>query len=140
MQPTETPMGLALLLCDSVIEDKYTGKKTLIGLFDRIQTLKLPCIHASMSIFISITGGHGKYPCQIEATHSDGATIAFSATGNVILKDPHQVANLVFRMNNVKFLKAGMYCVRFTVDEMPIMLRQLIVLQQEQQKHPGTEE
>ena len=140
MQSTETPMGLALLLCDSVIEDKYTGKKTLVGLFDRIQTLKLPCIHASMSIFVSLTGGHGKYPCQIEGRHSDGETTAFSATGNVILKDPHQVANLVFRMNNVKFNKAGMYWVRFTVDDMPIMLRQLIVLKKEQPQYPDAEQ
>jgi len=62
MPALETPMGLALVVCDTIIEDKLTGKKTLVGLFDRLQTSRLPCVHPAMTVFVSLTGGRGEYP------------------------------------------------------------------------------
>jgi len=42
--PDQTPKGpipvlMAMLLCDMVITDPDTGKKTLVGIFDRLSTL-----------------------------------------------------------------------------------------------------
>ena len=127
MSALETPIGLALLVCDSIIEDKLTGKKSLIGLFDRVQTAKLPCVHPSMTIFVSLTGGRGEFPCEIICRHSDGETIAFSAKGKVVLRDPRQVVDLVFRLNGVRFPKDDMYWLHFMVDEIPIMMRPMFV-------------
>ena len=69
MNNSELVMGLALILCDTIIEDSVTGKKSLIGLFSQIHAPKLPCIHQSMNILVSVTGGQGTYPCQIVCEH-----------------------------------------------------------------------
>ena len=131
MATLETPMGLSLLICDSVIEDKHTGKKSLVGLFDRIQTQNLPCLHPAMAVFVSITGGRGEYPCDITCRHQDGNTLAFEAKGQVTLRDPRQVVDLVFRLNGVRFPTVGLYWVTFQVDEVPIMMRPLQIRKRE---------
>jgi len=120
-------MGLALLVCDTIIEDKVTGKKTLVGLFDRVQTARLPCVHASMNVFVSLTGGRGKYSCEAVCRHTDDETVAFSAKGQVTLSDPRQVVDLVFRLKGVRFPKEGMYWLHFVVDDVPIMMRHMLI-------------
>lgn len=127
MAHMETPLGLALVVCDSIIEDKHTGKKTLVGLFDRITAARLPCVHPAMSIFVSLTGARGEFPCEVICRHTDDETVAFSAQGQVVLKDPRQVVDLVFRMRGVRFPKADMYWTNFLIDGIPIMMRPLFV-------------
>ena len=127
MPSLETPMGLALVVCDTVIEDRHSGKKTLVGLFDRIQTARLPCVHPTLSVLVSLTGGRGEYPCQVVCRHTDSTTTAFSATGTVTLKDPRQVVDLVYRLQGVRFPAAGIYWLHFMVESVPIMMRPLRV-------------
>lgn len=127
MAMLETPMGLSLLVCDSVIEDKHTSKKSLIGLFDRIQAQRLPCVHPAMCVFVSVTGGRGEYPCEILCRHQDGKNLAFAAKGQVVLRDPRQVVDMVFRLNGVRFPVEGLYWLTFQMDEVPIMMRPLQV-------------
>ncbi|MBU0716889.1 MAG: hypothetical protein KJ749_01465 [Planctomycetes bacterium] len=134
MATLETPMGLALLVCDMIIEDKLTGKKTLVGLFDRIQTGRFPCVHPAMTVFVSLTGGRGKYPCEVICRHQDNETIAFSAKGQVVLPDPRTVVDLVFRLNGVRFPKPGFYWLHFKVDDVPIMMRPLNIDKREREK------
>ncbi len=127
MPALDTPMGLSLVVCDSIIEDKFTGKKTLVGLFDRVQAARLPCVHPTMAVLVSLTGARGEYPCEVICKHTDSKSIAFSAKGKVNLRDPRQVVDLVFRLNGVRFPKADMYWLSFSVDDIPIMMRPLFV-------------
>jgi hypothetical protein len=131
MAMLETPMGLSLLICDTVIEDKLTGKKSLVGLFDRVHAQRLPCVHPAMAVFVSVTGGRGEYPCEIVCKHQDGETLAFDAKGKVNLRDPRQVVDLVFRLSGVRFPKDGLYWLTFQMDEIPIMMRPLQVKRRE---------
>ena len=70
----EIPMGLALLVCDNIIQDKQTNKRSLIGLFDRLYTKNLPCVHPSLSIFVSLTSGKGNYACEVVCRHQETDT------------------------------------------------------------------
>ena len=135
MSTFESPMGLALLICDSIIEDKLTGKKTLVGLFDRIQANKYPCMHPAMTVFVSLTGGRGHYECEVICRHQDNETVAFSAKGSVTLRDPRKVVDLVFRLNGVRFPKPGIYWLHFLADEIPIMMRQVTVQERKPEKN-----
>ena len=127
MAALETPMGLALVVCDTIIEDKQTGKKTLIGLFDRLYARSFPCVHPSMAVFVCLTSGRGKYPCEVVCRHDDGQRTAFSARGTIVMREPSQVVDLVFRLNGVRFPEAGKYSLQFLADEIPIMMRPLVI-------------
>ena len=132
-------MGLALVMCDAIIEDKLTGKKTLVGLFDRVQAAKLPCIHPAVNLYVSLTGGRGEYPCEAVCRHTDNQTIAFSTKGRVTLTDPRQVVDLVFRLNGVRFPKPGTYWLHFLVDGVPIMMRPVFVQKKKLSKQESTD-
>ena len=127
MSPIETPMGLALVVCDTIIEDKLTGKKTLVGLFQQILAHRFPWVHPAMSVFVTVTSGRGRYPCEIICRHMDNETVAFAAKGTLELRDPSQVVDVAFRMNGVRFPKPGMYWLHFLTDEVPIMMRPIHV-------------
>ncbi|MEA2011979.1 MAG: hypothetical protein U9O87_02685 [Verrucomicrobiota bacterium] len=125
----ETPMGLSLIICDTMIEDKNTGKKSLIGIFDRLASMNFPCMHPTLSVFVSMTSGRGEYPCEIVCKHKAGEEIAFNAKGKVLMKDPNQVVDIVFNFRNIKFPSKGVYWLQFLVDDVPVMMRQLTLAQ-----------
>lgn len=127
MSQIETPLGLSLLICDTIIEDKHTGKKTLVGLFDRVHARRFPCVHPFMCVFVSLTGARGRFPCEVVCRHQDGHTMGFSAKGEVVMRDPRQVVDLVFRLSGVTFPKPDTYWLNFVIDEVPIMMRPLSV-------------
>jgi hypothetical protein len=137
MAKLETPMGLAFCVCDSVIEDRTTRKKSLIGLFDRVSSRHFPCVHPELTVYLSLTSGHGTYPCACECRHTDGETIAFRVNGSVTMKDPTQVADLVFRLRGVRFEKPGTYWLQFMVDGDPLLMRRFLVHEAETRKEEG---
>lgn len=135
MKP-EIPMGLALVLCDTIIEDRMTGKKSLIGMFDRLGSNKFPCIHPHLSVLVSLTSGKGEYPCKIVCQHLDGDTIAFQGQGEIKMQNPHQVVDIAFNFHGVKFPKPGIYTLQFQVDDFPVMTRRVFIEEIKQKAQP----
>ena len=124
---SEVVMGLALILCDTIIEDCATGKKSLIGLFSQIHAPKLPCVHQSMNIFVSVTGGQGTYPCQIVCEHPQLDRPVFCLDCKIKLENPFQVVDMVFQMKAVRFTLPGKYELKVIIDGVPELIRPLIV-------------
>src|SRR4051812_28041201 len=58
----QPPEVLAMILCDLVITDVETNKKSLIGLFDQVETATLPCVVHELHVYLSLTDGHGVLP------------------------------------------------------------------------------
>jgi len=131
----EIPMGLALLVCDTIIQEKQTNKRSLIGLFDRLYTKNLPCVHPSLSIFVSLTSGRGSYDCEVVCRHQETDTNALAVKGKVVFKDPMQVVDLVFNVQGVCFRNSGEYWLEFRIESVPIMMRRIFIMQQEQTKN-----
>lgn len=129
-------MGLALLVCDTVIEDKHTGKKTLVGLFDRIHSGSFPCTHPTLSVFVALTNLQGELPCEIACRHADSDSVAMAAKGKINFPDPNRVVELVFHFKNVRFAKPGTYWLNFLVDDMAIMIRPLFISQAKPENEP----
>ena len=50
MAGKSTPSGLAIVVCDQIIEDKATSKKSLIGIFNNIASPTFPCRHPQLSV------------------------------------------------------------------------------------------
>lgn len=61
-----TPFPLALLLCDSVIVDEQSKKKTLVGVFDRVLAKQFPARHRPVTIYVRLTDAEGRYNFRID--------------------------------------------------------------------------
>ena len=116
--PTEfiKPTILALVVCDEVIEDLSTRKKSLIGLFNGIIAKGFPSVHHQLVVFISMTG-QGVAPIRLELVHAEDVTedsqpILRLEQPEFHFEDPNTIVDLVFKLHDVPFPRAGLYYFR----------------------------
>ncbi len=132
----ELPLGIALIPCDCLIEDRLTGKKSLIGIIGAIRCPQFPCVHPSLTILVSLTSGHGDYPCTLALVSESRNETVFAGKGDLKFNNPNQVVDLVFFLRGGRFEYPDVYWLKFMVDDMPIMTRPISVAFQELPKNP----
>ena len=59
--PNPTPKVNAMLICDTIITDKMTGKKSLIGIFENLTAARLPVTGAAALPPPSPRGSRSRY-------------------------------------------------------------------------------
>jgi len=133
---SEIPIGLALILCDTVIEDRHTMKKSLIGLFSQIRAASFPYTHPLIHLVVSLTGGKGDYPCEVLCQHDDLKTKVFSIKNNLRFRSHDEVAELVYNLKSLTFPRPGRYWFKVLLDDMPIMMRPVLVVSRQEAKPP----
>lgn len=52
---TRTPTPVSLVICDDVVQDRRTGKISLIGWADSIRAAGYPYVSPSFNVFIALT-------------------------------------------------------------------------------------
>lgn len=137
MAYSEIPIGLALILCDTVIEDRHTMKKSLIGLFSQIGTMTFPYTHPLIHLLVSLTGGKGDYPCEVLCQHEDLQTTVFSIKNNLRFRSHDEVADLVYNLKSLTFPRPGRYWFKVLLDDTPIMMRPVLVVNRQELKPPA---
>ena len=140
--PAPSPAGLAIVVCDQIIEDKRTNKKSLIGIFNQIAAGEFPCRHPQLAVFVSVTEGRGRYPVRLRMAHEETAETVVDVNGELELTDVNMVAELGFDLLGVVFPKPGLYSIEFYCDDALILERRFHVAQVElpPQQSPPAEE
>ena len=87
----QPPAVLAMILCDQIITDVDSNKKTLIGLFDQVETASLPCMLHELHVYLSLTDGHGTLSTAIACVTVDEGEELFRGEAEVEFADPLQV-------------------------------------------------
>ena len=128
------PVALAMLLCDYVIEDKQTNKKSLIGLFSNISAKQFPASHYRMNVFIVLCDGHGEYKGELRCVRSDDNKEVSTMRGPVVFPDPNAVLEFNFEMFGVTFPKPGEYIMQFLCDAEIVIQRKLTLTQIEEKE------
>lgn len=109
MTEYEPPMVLSLLVCDTVITDAQSGKKSLIGLFNSIGAVRYPYLLPRFFIFVSLTNGNGD--------------TVFDLPGKVPFKTPLDAPEIVFDIQNLVIKSTGTYELQIICDDVPIASR-----------------
>ncbi|MEA1964604.1 MAG: hypothetical protein U9O41_05705 [Candidatus Aerophobetes bacterium] len=101
----------AMLICDQVITEKETNKKSLIGIFENISAHKFPFGHPSLSLYIKLTGAKGKYKFRLELVDLEKNIIIGKGETPETLNfdDPLRTFELVFGLKMLKFEHPGKY-------------------------------
>ncbi len=104
------PTKEAMLLCDSVITEVGTGKKSLIGIFENIITSKCPFSHYRLSVYLKFTSTQGKYVFRLELVDLDKNVIIGKANAPE-LDVPNKLDSyeLTFNLENLAFQHPGKY-------------------------------
>lgn len=123
----EKPECLAMVICDVVIDDATTHKKSLVGLFDRINTRKLPHRHNELNVFSVLTNGRGKHEIEVRLVDAETEMRIVGAVGQIEFKDPLQTVEVNFGLRAVPFPKAGTYRFDLYVSNQRISSRRIFL-------------
>ena len=76
------PVLVAALACDVAVADPSTGKKNLIGVFDRINVTKFPT-QRPISLYIKLTDAEGYYAIDVRYVQVGTGNILATAEGEL---------------------------------------------------------
>ena len=126
MGGTEKPLCFTFLVCDQVITEAVTNKKILVGTFNRIVAPTFPYIHASLTVFVSLTNGRGELPCALKLTGSDPENPVFELQVQLTFPKPTDVIEASFNLRILPFEEPGIYNFQFLVNQEIIATRPII--------------
>ena len=121
------PKPLAIVICDTIIDDRSTSKKTLVGTFNQIGASALPCQHGEFHVYAALTDGHGSYASKLVIHHRESGRTVFGMQGPIAFTDPKQVVELTFVLKRVVFPVEGAYDIELLCDERHVIARSLSV-------------
>lgn len=105
------PKANAMLICDYVITEHETGKKSLIGIFETINAGQFPVIHHAMSVYVKLTDANGSYRFQLDLVdlQNDQVLTKCEIPNELKISNPLKSSELVFNLHGLKFPHPGEY-------------------------------
>src|ERR1700675_1853256 len=95
MSDVVKPSVQAFLVCDQVIEDSVTKKKSLIGLFTHLQAVSFPFQHSQMGLYFCLTDAEGTYHFDIDLIYLNNEQLVCRATpSNIRFRDQYPLTGL----------------------------------------------
>lgn len=113
------PFLLAILVCDSGTVDRNSGKKTLVGIFDRVIARKFPTSRL-YSVYFKLTDAQGNYRFKVQyAQVKTGNILAeFETRDTLNIKNRLDTFDLLISSPPLLILEAGQYEFRLYANDM----------------------
>ncbi len=108
-RPAAVPSVVSFLVCDQVIDDKLTGKKSAIGIFNAIMVPRMPAAINRLAILASVTELTGRVELELRLVRDADYSVLFSGKGHVEAPDPLAVVDLIFALQGVRVPAEGQY-------------------------------
>jgi len=105
------PICLSVVLCDQLIEDRRTNKKSLIGVFNEIVVGRFPAKHGCVFLLVTLTNCLGNHEIQIEFSRDleyDVESI-MQIRGQIQGRNPMDIIDLVFELRGLPLPQPGKY-------------------------------
>ncbi|GIW54291.1 MAG: hypothetical protein KatS3mg082_0695 [Nitrospiraceae bacterium] len=124
------PSVQAFLVCDTVIEDSLTKKKSLIGIFTHLQALAFPFQHHQMGLYFCLTDAAGTYHFDIELVYlNTEQLVCRAALPNVYIADRLQISDFGINIPSLVFPAPGRYEFRLLMESHLIAQKDFNVIQ-----------
>lgn len=104
------PVVKAFLICDQIIHDSTTGKKTLVGVFHELRAERFPAVHPVLWIYANLTDARGKYSFEIRFFDVERNNVL--GQGNppeIRIPGPLQTTELSAQLRNIQLPGKGTY-------------------------------
>ncbi|MGD8453053.1 MAG: hypothetical protein PVJ57_14640 [Phycisphaerae bacterium] len=107
--PIAPPTLVSLLICDQVIDDKITSKKSAIGLFNAILVPKMPATINQMVVLASLTEIESRIELELRLVRDADNQVLFHTHGPIAAPSPLAIVDLVFTMRGTRITAPGQY-------------------------------
>jgi len=118
-QPTDTnlpPIPMAFLICDQVITDEATKKKTIIGVFDRIWVAKFPTNHHPIAVYARFFDAEGTFDVRVQYVKVDNESVLAEANMTMNVPQRHTAAEFAIAFPPVPIPEPGDYEFRLWIN------------------------
>lgn len=125
MAQVPAPRLVALLLCNSVIEDIRTRNKSYIGVFNTIAVEKVPFQMPLLTIVVILTECRGTQEFVVEISYDSDEgqeKKPLQLVGRLDSVDPLGMVELVFELRGFPIEKMGRYTIRVTSKDTGIVI------------------
>lgn len=134
------PSIKAFLVCDYVIEDSATKKKSLVGIFTHLQSLTFPFLHHQMGLYFCLTDAQGTYQFEISLVYLNTDFLMAKAKLPLVeIPDRLQIADFCLTLNNLAFPGPGRYEFRLFADGEIVAQKDFSVMQMTRPQKPQLE-
>lgn len=124
------PSVQAFLVCDQVIEDSLTKKKSLIGIFTHLQAVSFPFQHQQMGLYFCLTDAEGAYNFDIDLIYLNNEQPICRATlPNIVIDDRLQISDFGINIPSLIFPAPGRYEFRLRMEGSLIAQKDFNVMQ-----------
>lgn len=131
------PSVQAFLVCDQVIEDSLTKKKTLVGIFTHLQAAAFPFQHQHMGLYFCLTDAEGTYHFDIDLVYLNSEQLVCRATlPNIVIADRLQISDFGINIPSLIFPAPGRYEFRLRMDSHLIAQKDFTVVQMQPPPKP----
>ena len=103
------PSMVVLLVCDQVIDDRRTNKKSAIGLFNTVVVQRVPVRLGQMAVLVTLTEIRGATPLELRLVFDRDNRVLLRARGEVNAPNPLAMVDLVFTLRGVQLPELGQY-------------------------------
>jgi hypothetical protein len=104
-----TPNVKAFLIADAVIQDRATGKWSVVGIFDRIFAPQFPCVHPSLAMYVKLSDAVGRYRVRVEFRDGDDKVVSGFEGIDLEVKDQLQSVDFGIPTHGLPLEKPGRY-------------------------------
>ena len=108
MADAPIPSVVAMLVCDQVISEQGTGKKSLIGVFENINAPAFPT-QTRLAIYAKLVDAHGRYNVLIRLVNLKDETKVADIKADLTVADPTASAELAINIVGIVLPVAGKY-------------------------------
>ncbi len=130
MTDSSSPSVQAFLVCDSVIEDSLTRKKSLIGIFTHLQAASFPFQHHQVGLYFCMTDAEGTYHFEIDLMYVNTDQLVCRASlPDIVIGDRLQIADFGINIPALLFPSPGRYEFRLRVNNRVIAQKDFNVIQ-----------
>ena len=109
MADAPIPSVVAMLVCDQVIAEQGTNKKSLIGVFEIFGALAFPTILPRISIYVKLADAFGKYHFKLRLVKLKDESLVAEIGIDAEVKDSTHYSELALNMGNLPFPEYGKY-------------------------------
>ena len=109
MADAPIPNVVAMLVCDQIITETGTNKKTLIGVFDNFFSLSYPGLIQRLAVYVKMADAMGSYLFKLRFVKLKDEAVIGEIGIQALIPDMSQYGELALNMGGVPLPEPGKY-------------------------------
>lgn len=122
------PRVLAMVVCDGIHVDPWTGKRSLLGTFTAVAPPAYPAVVPRMAVYVVLTDMRGSVPITVRVVDVDEDRPPVFDSGPLVVAGPNPVGvvEVDVRVNGPVFPEPGVYLVQVAARGEPLVERRVL--------------